>query len=465
MPGQRVILAAAAMLGATAGLAACSGKDDRPAPPASGARGGTGGDGGTGGTDGANGSSGTGGSAGQAGGAGAGGSDPDGSAGAAGGGNGGNAGDGSDAAGGMGGEPEPDAGGTCGNGLLEIGEGCEGSDFGGKTCRSYGYELGSLGCLACGIDIRDCSGSERCGNGRDDDADSAVDCADADCAAACADACNTPELIPDASEITSTTLGHASVSTPSCVSAGASSAGEVVFQVEVERNGVLAAKLTSGVDLNLSVRRSCADADSELGCTDRATGTAGVEGLVVPARRGESLFVVVDGSGESGAFTLEVGSRQVVCGDTHRDLDEECDDGNQESNDGCSETCVLEPTEVEPNDSVAQATLLSAPGTSFGAISPAGDADVYSVDVLLPNSMIDVQIVDLNDGACPNKLLDSYLEILGTDGTSVLADNDDYGGGYCSRTTAWSLVPGKYYVRVTASSATPSFAYGLTLRR
>ena len=46
----------------------------------------------------------------------------------------------------------------CGNGIKENGESCDGTDFGGTTCASYGYNNGSLSCSAsCVISTANCS--------------------------------------------------------------------------------------------------------------------------------------------------------------------------------------------------------------------------------------------------------------------------------------------------------------------
>jgi hypothetical protein len=46
---------------------------------------------------------------------------------------------------------------TCGNGVLEKGEGCDGKDFAGKTCAFYGYERGELTCAdRCLISVASC---------------------------------------------------------------------------------------------------------------------------------------------------------------------------------------------------------------------------------------------------------------------------------------------------------------------
>ncbi|MEM2919036.1 MAG: hypothetical protein QXY62_06025, partial [Candidatus Altiarchaeota archaeon] len=55
------------------------------------------------------------------------------------------------------------AGAVCGNGKLESGEECDGTDFGGKTCSNYGCTGGSLTCTSgCKISTSSCSG---CGGG------------------------------------------------------------------------------------------------------------------------------------------------------------------------------------------------------------------------------------------------------------------------------------------------------------
>ena len=458
MPAQPVTRFGALLSAAVVTLFACSGGDERPPPIASAGRGASGGSGGSSaGSGGTGGSSedAAGGSTGRQGDAGPDGSFEDSS--------GGTDNSDADATGGTGGEPEPDAG-TCGNGVIEPGEGCEGNDLGGKSCRTYGYDEGLPHCVSCAIDIRGCTGSEQCGNGRDDDADGDIDCMDDQCTSACANPCSEIETLPDPSITQSTTAGHASVLTPSCLVQGTTSTGEVVYRVNVETSGVLEVKLTSNADLNLSVRGDCATAESERACSEVAAGVSAKERVVVPAGRGDSLLVVVDGSGDIGTFTLDVRSRPLTCGDRHRDPGEECDDGNLASADGCSAGCRLEPTEIEPNGTPAQATVFSAM-KAVGSIAPASDVDVYAVDVTAPNTDLRAETADFGDGACEAGELDSYVEILDKDGTTVLNGDDDRGPGYCSLALAWGLSIGRYYVRVTASGSTPTFAYQLLIRR
>lgn len=56
-----------------------------------------------------------------------------------------------------------EGGSVCGNGVIDPGEECDGSDFGGATCDSEGYDGGSLSCTDdCEIDTSLCT---LCGNG------------------------------------------------------------------------------------------------------------------------------------------------------------------------------------------------------------------------------------------------------------------------------------------------------------
>jgi len=47
---------------------------------------------------------------------------------------------------------------VCGNNIVEAGEQCDGSDLGGKTCVSLGYDSGTLSCKSnCIYDTSDCT--------------------------------------------------------------------------------------------------------------------------------------------------------------------------------------------------------------------------------------------------------------------------------------------------------------------
>ena len=80
--------------------------------------------------------------------------------------------------------------GSCGNGVLEHGEECDGGDLGGATCASVGCNGGgSLACGAgCTLDVTSCSGCPFCGDGTCDPGEDCVSCS-ADCSSASAVTC------------------------------------------------------------------------------------------------------------------------------------------------------------------------------------------------------------------------------------------------------------------------------------
>jgi cysteine-rich repeat protein len=442
------------LAGVATALAACS-DDERPArPPGIGAASGSSGRAGSAGA-GATGGDASGGAAGSGG-----------TAGSGGGRDGGGDSDGSSGSSGDGGTSGEDAGpAVCGNGIAEGSEGCDGTDLRQQTCASYGFESGSLACADCSVDVSGCVGTENCADGRDNDADQAVDCADADCKASCENACSVPVVLPDpASGIVGQTNDHSSVVASSCIPSGVQSGPEIVYRFTAARSGVLDVKLTSpgGADFSLSVRRTCADGASELGCAERIAGQDAVERLNVAITQGDAVFIVVDGTGAStGRYRLDALSRPLECGDSNRDTGEECDDGNRTPNDGCGSDCRIESDESEPNGTTGEADPYT-PFPFVASIGPAGDVDVFSVTVSNANSTISAETLDLGDGSCSHLLLDSLVEILAPDG-SVLASDNDSGPGYCSVTTAGGLAAGTYYVRVRSAAASATFPYRLNV--
>ena len=77
-------------------------------------------------------------------------------------------------------------GAECGNGTVDPGEDCDGTDLGGRSCITQGFKTGPLSCKACSIDTSACSNiiRENCNNDFDDDTDGQIDCDDSDCASA-----------------------------------------------------------------------------------------------------------------------------------------------------------------------------------------------------------------------------------------------------------------------------------------
>lgn len=204
----------------------------------------------------------------------------------------------------------------------------------------------------------------------------------------------------------------------------------------------------------MSLRSSCASVASEVAC--------GSLSAKADTTQGAKWFVVVEGwdAATTGAFSLSVESRAVTCGDAKTDGTEECDDGNTNSNDGCSSSCKLEADEVEPNGTVAQASAYKA--GFHGQISPAGDVDWVKLTATKTQPLT-ISMYDLGDGACAQFLQDSYLELYQSNGTTLIAQDDDGGAGGCAKLVTTSLGPGVYYLKVTAApGASPAtFPYML----
>ncbi len=346
--------------------------------------------------------------------------------------------------------------GTCGDGIIQFGEQCEGTDFGGRTCKTLGFDSGSLTCVKCQIDSSSCTGQENCFDGIDNDGDHLVDCADPDCSTKCTDPCANAVTVSDPANVSGSTDGHGTAGLPSCGRPGGSSAPAVVYQFTAANTGMLDVVLNTSDNLLVAVQTSCGTSSSETYCSSTPEGS-------VPIQQGQTVYVIVTGpdASDTGRYSLSLRSRVPKCGDGIRDPGEQCDDGNTTPGDGCSATCTIESSETEPNNTTAQANDYVEP--FYAQISPSGDVDVVKVTVPGPSSTLTADTFDYGDGACYKQLLDSYIDIIGTDGSTVIASDDDSGSGLCAHAVASGLAAGTYYVRVKASSFgdTPTFPYVL----
>ena len=361
-----------------------------------------------------------------------------------------------------GGAGTSDAGGPrCGDGILDEGEDCDGVVPQGPSCVAIGFDQGAYTCnLDCTWNTDACSGTENCFDARDNDGDGTADCADsADCATACSDAClSAPELSENAL-VSGDTTGHSSNLGSFC-SGVELNGSEVAYQVDITEDARFDVLLGSAQNLGLSVRSACTQAPTELECSHRPTR------LTLEALQGERYFIVVHGASASdfGSYTLELAARQRACGDSIRDSDEACDDGNINDGDGCDPECNVEASESEPNGIVGFADVFDfSPWAA--EVSPAGDVDIYQVDLVATSSTLVVDTLNLADGACGLNLMDTVVDILDTDANAnaVLASDDDSGDGACAQAVASGLPPGTYYVQIAAAaSAEPAtFPYRL----
>lgn len=91
---------------------------------------------------------------------------------------------------------------------------------------------------------------------------------------------------------------------------------------------------------------ACGTADT---CLESSRGTSATETVAFVTAPGELYYVAFDlysVDTETTDFTLDVTCTPVVCGDGVINGDEECDDENTDSSDGCSATCTLEDDAV-----------------------------------------------------------------------------------------------------------------------
>ncbi len=196
---------------------------------------------------------------------------------------------------------------TCGNGVIEEGEQCDGADFGGADCSTFGFSGGALTCgFSCSVIPTGCVPKEACNDGVDNDEDGDSDCADAECAeaTACLDGCADPALLGYAEMgFLGSFAGHANVTTQSC----SSTAGpDVVFRLPpAPSRGTVTVTFNGRDDAALSLRTACETPATDAVCVDQA-GTVEVAATVVEP--GQSLFVIV-GAVEAAAessFTVMV---------------------------------------------------------------------------------------------------------------------------------------------------------------
>ncbi len=314
--------------------------------------------------------------------------------------------------------------------------------------------------------------AEDCYDGIDGDGDGFVDCLDheSECKPLCVDTgatCMGSKVLSDPSvDVLGDNTEFAQLAGASCGTIQPNLDGHAnVYKVTAAISGIFDATVTPVEmkdDLLLTVRKACDDPASELACGD----SLGSECVRVAVQKGDELFLLVSGYSALtyGPYHLSVKTRAAVCGDKLLDPSESCDDGNALPGDGCSAACTLELSEVEDNGTVAMANAFKEP--MIGRIEPTGDVDVMSFDVIKPNSSVTVTNTVTPGTGCRKVFIDSYLELIGTDGVTVLAQNDD-NGGPAAKIIKTGLAVGKYYLRLKKAPGAPpnhTFAYRWSLK-
>ncbi|MBI4821639.1 MAG: hypothetical protein HY791_35585 [Deltaproteobacteria bacterium] len=187
--------------------------------------------------------------------------------------------------------------------------GCCEPDCAGRSCGADG--CGGV-CGSCEYQEFCLAGScanrfEHCNNGRDDDLDGQVDCADAECAGdtlCLGGTCASPQLIACGADVRSDNFGMPNlVATYGGLCGGAAaSSGEDVFEFTVPDDATVTLDLRSASDLDLGVLASSCDGSACLAFS-RNTGD---ERVTFQAARGAAYFIVVDSEATEGSYELSI---------------------------------------------------------------------------------------------------------------------------------------------------------------
>ena len=174
-------------------------------------------------------------------------------------------------------------------------------------------------------------------------------------------------------KVNAATTGLFNHYTSSC---GGGTGADAVYRIEPPMTGRATARVSAAFAAILSVRTTCANDKTELGCAEvppsGADAGANTE-LSFPVFQGAPVYLFVDGYGGSGGeFTLEVDVQTAVCGNGKAEFPEACDDGNTTSNDGCSSTCTVEDS-ATASACPGMGYRLTASSVAPGTVSFAGD--------------------------------------------------------------------------------------------
>lgn len=286
----------------------------------------------------------------------------------------------------------------CGNGVLEAGEACDATDFGGLTCQTavVGRDFGELACSAsCSLDV---SGCHSCGNGV---IDAGEDCDDGSAIAGngcdghcrvehgwvcdgepsqCHTVCGDGLVAPGVEACDDGDIDAGDGCDPSC-------AKEPGWSCDGAEPSVCAPTCGDGV---LDPGEICDDGDAEAGdgcgpsCEVEAGWTCdGAEPTVCAPICGDGLVLGGEGCDDGNDGTgdgcdpdclveagwicagQETSLCTPICGDGLLRGAEPCDDGNLIPGDGCGTTCGVEPffaCDLEPSQCTCVVYVnLSAP--------------------------------------------------------------------------------------------------------
>jgi cysteine-rich repeat protein len=236
--------------------------------------------------------------------------------------------------------------------------------------------------------------------------------------------------------------------------------GHIIGEVSNGRDGCPGA-LTLRLRDSAGTQLSSDTGDGPAGC-GRITpgGDAAARNLAAG-----TYYLEVSGAAAVAWYVIDARVVPNGCGDLYLVTGETCDDGNTVSGDGCSSTCALEDTEVEPNNTFGQAMTVVGPSRMIGgSISPAGESDWYAVDVAAGGS---IHVAVHNGGPDQCGSIDPDVEVFQPNGTTSIAQDDLDGQGYCPvlyRYELWNLAAGRYLILVNGFDPADTFSYVLSVQ-
>jgi cysteine-rich repeat protein len=125
--------------------------------------------------------------------------------------------------------------------------------------------------------------------------------------------------------------------------------GDLVYSIDVPALSVASLRVTptdGQLDASIAWATSCAEVMSNdcLGKADAVQNPGGVESgqYTNTSNSTETLYIVVDGWKSHGAFDVRAEILSPGCGNGVLETNEQCDDGNTSSGDGCANGCAQE---------------------------------------------------------------------------------------------------------------------------
>ncbi len=260
---------------------------------------------------------------------------------------------------------------VCGDGVKTENEECDGNDFGTVTCGDYQYASGSLSCnSSCQIDS---SGCHTCGDGF---VEGPEQCEDTDLnGETCVSQGYISGDLACGSDCTYDTSG--------CNSCGD---GVINFGDVCDGAAINESCQSMGFDGGTIACNSTCDGYDTSACTQCGNGEIeGSEECDLSNLNGASCSSLGYGTGTLtcyGNCTYNVQACSTppehICGDNVVDPGEQCDDGNRDIGDGCDDNCQLEPVQtgcgnalVEADEQCDGTALDGATCQSLGFISGA----------------------------------------------------------------------------------------------